>query len=78
MEDDFEVEKDQIDLIKNCLRLLSPEGTLYFSNNKRKFKLDPTILEIAVVKDITEKTIPIDFRDGKIHHCYKITHLAKK
>lgn len=78
MEDDFEVEKDQELLIKNCLRLLNPNGTLYFSNNKRKFKLDPKILEMASVVDITEKTIPMDFRDPKIHHCYKITHLVKK
>lgn len=74
MDDDFEVEKDQIPLIKNCLRLLNPEGTLYFSNNKRKFKLDPEIETMATVVDITAKTIPLDFRDQKIHHCFKITH----
>ncbi|MDO9183488.1 MAG: class I SAM-dependent methyltransferase [Bacteriovorax sp.] len=78
MEDDFEVEKDQEVLIKNCLRLLSPGGTLYFSNNKRKFKLDPKISEMAVVIDITDKTIPLDFRDRKIHHCYKITNFTNK
>lgn len=77
MEDDFEVEKDQIQLVQNCLRLLNPGGTLYFSNNKRKFKLDPAILDMASVLDITNKTIPLDFRDHKIHHCYKITHLSK-
>ncbi|MGZ3789960.1 MAG: class I SAM-dependent methyltransferase [Bacteriovorax sp.] len=74
MDDDFEVEKDQIFLIKNCLRLLNPEGTLYFSNNKRKFKLDPSVNDLASVVDITQATIPLDFRDQKIHHCYKITH----
>lgn len=73
MEEDFEVEKDQEFIITHCLRLLNPGGTLYFSNNKRKFKLDPIILEIANVQDITEKSIPIDFRDRKIHHCFKIT-----
>ena len=73
MTDDFEVEKDQLFLIKNCLRLLNPGGTLYFSNNKRKFKLDPEILSIANVQDITPRTIPMDFRDQKIHHCFKIT-----
>jgi 23S rRNA (cytosine1962-C5)-methyltransferase len=78
MEDDFEVEKDQVVLVENCLRLLSPGGTLYFSNNKRKFQLDPKISEIANVVDITAQTIPQDFRDQKIHHCYKITHLGKK
>lgn len=78
MDDDFEVEKDQEFLVKNCLRLLNPGGTLYFSNNKRKFKLDPIISEISDVQDITDSTIPLDFRDGKIHHCYKITHKKKK
>jgi len=73
MVDDFEVEKDQEFLVKNCLRLLSDNGVLYFSNNKRKFKLSPALNEYATVIDITEKTIPLDFRDQKIHHCFKIT-----
>lgn len=73
MQDDFEVEKDQVFLIKHCLRLLSPNGTIYFSNNKRKFRLDSQISEMAIVKDITSSTIPMDFRDPKIHHCFKIS-----
>ena len=73
MTEDFEVEKDLLFLIKNCLRLLNPGGTLYFSNNKRKFKLDEAVLAIANVQDITARTIPMDFRDQKIHHCFKIT-----
>lgn len=73
MEDDFEVERDQQFIIKHSLRMLNPGGTLYFSNNKRKFKLDTGVLEFANVLDITEKTIPQDFRDRKIHHCFKIT-----
>ncbi|MFA6238420.1 MAG: class I SAM-dependent methyltransferase [Bacteriovorax sp.] len=76
MEEDFEVERDQAFIIKHCLRLLNPGGTLYFSNNKRKFKLDPALSEFADVVDITEKSIPPDYRDRKIHHCFKIT--AKK
>ena len=73
MQDDFEVEKDQVFLITNCLRMLSQGGVIYFSNNKRKFKLDPQISELALVKDITSSTIPMDFRDAKIHHCFKIS-----
>ena len=77
MTDDFEVEKDQLFLIKHCLRLLAPEGVLYFSNNKRKFKLAPEVQELALVADITLKTIPEDYRDQKIHHCFKIMHKVK-
>lgn len=74
MEEDFEVEKDQVFLVKNCMRLLAPEGVLYFSNNKRKFKIAPELLESYQIQDITGKTIPEDYRDQKIHHCFKITH----
>ena len=74
MEEDFEVEKDQVFLIKHCLRLLDPSGVLYFSNNKRKFKIDPAVLEMANVQEITPRTIPEDYKDSKAHMCFKITH----
>lgn len=77
MEEDFEVEKDQVFLIKHCLRLLDPNGVLYFSNNKRKFKIDPAVLEMANVQEITPRTIPEDYKDTKVHVCFKITHKAK-
>lgn len=72
MEGSFEVERDQAFLVENCMRLLKPNGTLFFSNNKRSFKLDPSIVSRYDVKDITEKTIPKDFRDQKIHRVYEI------
>lgn len=74
MEEDFEVEKDQLFLVKHCLRLLDPNGVLYFSNNKRKFKISPEVLELANVQDITPRTIPEDYKDTKVHMCFKITH----
>lgn len=72
MDKDFEVEADQVFLVKNALRLLNPNGTLYFSNNKRKFKLSDEIKTMAKVTDITNQTIPVDFRDSKIHQCFKL------
>jgi 23S rRNA (cytosine1962-C5)-methyltransferase/23S rRNA (guanine2445-N2)-methyltransferase / 23S rRNA (guanine2069-N7)-methyltransferase len=74
MVDVFEVEKDQEFLVTSCLKLLSPKGILYFSNNKRKFKLSPRLETLARVKDISNKTIPMDFHDQKIHHCFEITN----
>lgn len=72
MENNFEVEKDQIYLVEKCMNLLKNDGILYFSNNKRKFKLDSAISEKYLVKNITPETIPIDFHDQKIHHCFEI------
>lgn len=72
MEDSFEVERDQDFLVNACMEMLNPGGVLYFSNNKRKFKLSEKILSNYSVKDITEESIPQDFHDKKIHNCYEI------
>ena len=69
---DFEVERDQKEIVLNALKFLKPTGTLFFSTNKRKFKLDPEIEAEFFVKNTTEKTIPIDCHDQKIHHSYEI------
>lgn len=72
----FEVEEHQEALVKNCLSLLRPGGILIFSNNKRRFKILTTLEETLDVKDITERTIPMDFHDQKIHKCYLIKNKA--
>lgn len=46
--------------------------TIWFSTNRRRFKLawdSPT----HTVTDETRSTLPPDFRDAKIHHAYRIT-----
>nr|WP_295904433.1 class I SAM-dependent methyltransferase [uncultured Bdellovibrio sp.] len=72
MEDSFEVERDQDFLVDSCMSMLKPNGVLYFSNNKRKFKLSENILAKYTVKDLTEESIPQDFHDKKIHCCFEI------
>ncbi|KYG68670.1 hypothetical protein AZI87_05395 [Bdellovibrio bacteriovorus] len=74
MEDTFEVERDQDFLVNACMSLLLPGGVLYFSNNKRKFKLSEQIQAKYTVKDLTEESIPQDFHDKKIHNCFEIKH----
>nr|BFD64467.1 class I SAM-dependent methyltransferase [Bdellovibrio sp. HM001] len=72
MEDTFEVERDQDFLVDSCMQMLAPEGVLYFSNNKRKFKISDNILSKYRVKEITTESIPQDFHDKKIHNCFEI------
>lgn len=76
MRDDFDVERDQGFLVDHCMRILNENGVLYFSNNRRKFKLDNMLQENFNISNITARTIPMDFHDQKIHHTFKIT--AKK
>lgn len=74
MDSTFDVERDQDFLVSACMQMLHPEGTLYFSNNKRSFKLSSEVSQSFKVRDITRDTIPQDFHDGKIHCCYEIKH----
>ena len=72
MSDSFDVERDQMHIIEHSMKLLKPKGVLYFSNNKRDFKLNPIVSEKYVVRDISKDTIPSDFRDLKIHKVFEI------
>jgi 23S rRNA (guanine2445-N2)-methyltransferase / 23S rRNA (guanine2069-N7)-methyltransferase len=73
MDDTLDIQRDHVELIQSAMRLLTPDGILYFSTNFRQFKLDPLVNERYAVKDISAQTIDQDFkRNQKIHYCFKI------
>lgn len=74
MEGTFDVQRDHVALLAKVAALLNPGGTLIFSNNARKFRLDREALPDLEIEEITRKTIPLDFeRNAKIHNCWRIT-----
>jgi len=73
MQDEFEVQRDHVGLIRATLRRLAPDGLLLFSTNFRKFRLDAGALADLTIVDITRRTIPRDFaRDARAHSCLEI------
>ncbi|MBA3549371.1 MAG: bifunctional 23S rRNA (guanine(2069)-N(7))-methyltransferase RlmK/23S rRNA (guanine(2445)-N(2))-methyltransferase RlmL [Nannocystis sp.] len=73
MEEDFDLQRDHVQLIREAVRLLERGGILIFSNNNRRFKLDTEGLGDLDVADITKETIPKDFaRNPRIHQCWQI------
>ena len=76
MEDSWDVQRDHIKLMTNLKRILRPNGTIVFSNNKRGFKMDFAKLEelgFSAV-EISHKTLPLDFeRNKQIHNCWLVT-----
>lgn len=69
----LDIQKDHAAMIKRCMDLLAPGGTLVFSNNLRSFKLDQDALERYNVKNISAETIDRDYkRNAKIHQCWLI------
>ncbi|WP_318474470.1 bifunctional 23S rRNA (guanine(2069)-N(7))-methyltransferase RlmK/23S rRNA (guanine(2445)-N(2))-methyltransferase RlmL [Photobacterium leiognathi] len=77
MKQSFDIQRDHIMLMENLKRMLRPEGQIVFSNNKRHFKMDLDKLnELGLhAKNISDKTLPMDFAKNKqIHNCWIIIH----
>jgi 23S rRNA (guanine2445-N2)-methyltransferase / 23S rRNA (guanine2069-N7)-methyltransferase len=77
MEQTFDVQRDYLDLLADVRHLLTPEGEIIFSNNKKQFKLDEAALAGLGLraKSIDRQVLPLDFkRHPNIHHCWIITH----
>ena len=74
MEGTFDIQRDHVKLLQTTTRLLAAGGTLIFSNNLRKFKMDRDALPELKIEDISRKTLPFDFeRNPRIHNCWLIT-----
>ncbi|CDH43961.1 MAG: bifunctional 23S rRNA (guanine(2069)-N(7))-methyltransferase RlmK/23S rRNA (guanine(2445)-N(2))-methyltransferase RlmL [Candidatus Competibacteraceae bacterium] len=70
----FDIQRDQVELLRQTLRLLAPGGVLIFSTNHRKFRLEVAALADIHLEDWSRRTLPPDFaRDPKIHRCWRIT-----
>lgn len=70
----FDVNRDHPELIRHCVRLLAPNGTLYFSTNSRRFQFNHTALPKHLsYQEITAQTVPEDFRNRQIHRCWQCT-----
>ncbi|NDY95591.1 bifunctional 23S rRNA (guanine(2069)-N(7))-methyltransferase RlmK/23S rRNA (guanine(2445)-N(2))-methyltransferase RlmL [Wenzhouxiangella limi] len=71
MDDTLDIQRDHVALITDAMDLLKPEGTLIFSTNLRKFRLDPSLATRYAVEDRTAWSIPKDFqRNQRIHQCW--------
>ncbi len=85
--DILDINKDWPQLVKDCLNILSPDGTLYFSTNSERLKFDVSKVPPKTAAglgftctDITDKTIPNDFVGKKPHKVweFKITQNTKE
>lgn len=73
MDKPFAVDKDHGWLLARVRHLLAPGGVCYFSTNYRGFKLADDAWPGGTVSDISEASIPEDFRNRRIHRCWRLT-----
>jgi 23S rRNA (cytosine1962-C5)-methyltransferase len=74
MTDTLDVQRDHSWLIEQAMKLLTPGGWLYFSNNLRSFRLDERLPVLYQINDLSASSVPDDFRNKKIHQCFRIAH----
>ena len=71
----FDVQKDHGALLRLAMQHLAKGGTLVFSSNFRKFRLDETLTHTFAVREISDETVPPDFqRNRRIHRCWEFRH----
>ncbi|MBL8266401.1 bifunctional 23S rRNA (guanine(2069)-N(7))-methyltransferase RlmK/23S rRNA (guanine(2445)-N(2))-methyltransferase RlmL [Steroidobacter sp.] len=71
MDQDFDVQRDHVELLTLAAQLLAPGGSIVFSNNFTRFRLDRDGLAAFDIEDIGRRTLPRDFeRSPRIHACY--------
>ena len=71
----LDIARDHVELIDAAMRLLNINGLLLFSNNKRRFKLDPSIQRRYRVEDKTRWSLDEDFsRARPAHQLWFIDH----
>lgn len=77
-ESNFSVLRDHNKLLKAAAELLVPGGYIFFSNNCLDFKMSADLWKTYEISNLTDKTIPLDFKDSKssrdphsqIHHSF--------
>lgn len=78
--DVLDINRDWPQLVKDCLNILAPGGTLYFSTNSERIKFDISKIPPKTAagseftwEEITEQTIPVDFAGKKPHKVWEFT-----
>lgn len=74
MSDTLDVQRDHVELIRRCLAVLSPQGELFFSTNRRRFQFRREQVEGlgATIRTLTKMTMPEDFSGTNIHSVWSI------
>jgi len=68
----FDVQRDHVSLLNRTISLINYGGIVYFSTNSRKFKIEEEAIYGKSIEEITYRSVPEDFRNKRIHRCWRI------
>ncbi|MBU1087318.1 MAG: class I SAM-dependent methyltransferase [Candidatus Omnitrophica bacterium] len=69
---DFDINRGHPDLINKVLKVTRPGSDIFFSTNHQRFEPMFDGLAVKEIIALTPKTIPEDYRNRSIHHCWQI------
>ena len=70
-EQDWVIQEHYAELLNSVLNRLRSGGIIYFSTNYRRFKFDESFIR-GDCREISKQTVPEDFRNKRIHRCWRI------
>jgi 23S rRNA (guanine2445-N2)-methyltransferase / 23S rRNA (guanine2069-N7)-methyltransferase len=72
LDEDWDVQANYGELFAELHLRISHRGVVFFSTNSRRFKLDEAALAGWSIREISRQTVPEDFRNQRIHRCWKL------
>ena len=75
----FAIDRDYPDLLEWIARFVAPGGEIFFSTNSRSFELDSKHVPPGFgAHEISHRSVPEDFRNRKIHRCWRLAEGWKR
>ena len=68
----WDVQRDYAQLLTQLLQKMSDDAVVYFSTNFKRFKFDESLFTGVKIIEISKQTVPEDFRNKRIHRCWRI------
>ena len=68
----WDVQRDHVELLNELLARMADGGVVYFSSNYRRLKIRDGEIGASKIRDISTQTVPADFRDRRVHRCWRI------
>ena len=72
LEDYWDIQRNHVELLNRLVELMTPGGVIFFSTNFRRFKLAEAEIRGVTIREISRQTVPPDFRNRRIHRCWRM------
>ena len=72
-DEDWDVQQRHVEMLNMIAQMLTTDGVVYFSTNFRRFKFrEDELVGFGEIREISKQTVPEDFRNKRIHRCWRM------